>query len=176
MSSIGTQFFKHYATDGFCEYAAAGESAEHIFAKHGMAAGERDAGAIVHIERGSRRGDGGRWRADVMATAGDKRTALEIHHSPQATDRYIRRHRRYEDGDVDAVWFVSGDALGHARLQCFVPVLQVEIDFSSATVVGLSEDLDQNVALREFVSRWLQGQRPKLGQPVPAPQQAVNPV
>lgn len=163
VSRLQTQYFKHYANDSECEYATAGESEEHLFAKHQIAAGVRDAGWTAKVEASSRKKQSQRWRADVLAILGNKQTAFEVQRSHQAVDEYLFRTQRYRSSGVDALWFIYSDPIGHARLrELEVSVFQIEVGFDLAKVTGLGEDEALSMPLQEFVTGWLGGKRPKL--------------
>lgn len=163
VSSRQTQFFRHYANQADCDFATAGESDEHLFAKREIVAGVRDAGWSAHVEASSRRNLSQRRRADVLAMNGSSQTALEVQRSHQPTDECLARSARYRESGGGCLWFTYGDKVGHARLRHLdSQVFLVEIGFDAATVIQLGDDGAQSVPLRNFVTNWLGGRRPKL--------------
>lgn len=176
-SAIGTQFFRHYAGQSDCEYATAGESDGHLFAKNQAAAGARDAGWSATVEAASSPSAAKSWRADVLAECKDRRVALEIQHSQQSAGQYLRRHKSYEATNVESLWFIHEDPAGQQRLNGMVRAFGIVIGFDHVNVVGLGLDGDLEIPLREFVAGWLSGLRPRLPpvvQPKPEPEPEIE--
>ncbi|MGV8911225.1 MAG: competence protein CoiA family protein [Rhodoglobus sp.] len=172
-SAVGTQFFRHYAGQSDCEYATAGESDGHLFAKNQAAAGAIDAGWSATVEAASYARAANSWRADVLAEHKGRRIALEIQHSQQSAGQYLRRHERYKATNVDSLWFMNRDESGQKRLNGMVRAFSIVIGFDHVHVVGLGSDGDLEIPLREFVAGWLSGRRPALPpmeQPEPEPE------
>lgn len=160
VSVIDTQYFKHYSDSTDCEYATAGESAEHLFAKQQIAAGIRAAGWAATIEQSQTPGAYSRWRADVMATRDGHRTAFEVQRSQQTAIAYLQRHTRYATDGVDAVWFVINDRRLVTRLSDRLPAFHLSVAYGEAAVLELGAARDEQKPLAKFVRDWLMGERP----------------
>lgn len=161
-SSLGNNFFRHYAEATQCIFATAAESPEHLFAKYEAAAGARDAGWEFRVEQPSPTLSPSRWRADVLAWLPGRasRTALEIQNSRQAPAAYVDRTRRYNRDDVEALWFAVFDPAAKGRMPSGVRVFDLVIGFEDAVVTYSDADLVESKPLRRFVAEWLAGWRP----------------
>lgn len=118
-SRLGTRFFAHLAL-GHC--AAGDESPEHLHLKALAIAAARAAGWDAAAEVAGTTPAGEPWRADVLATRGRHRVAVEVQWSPQADDETRRRQARYAASGVRGLWlFRRPGFLGDAD----VPALRV---------------------------------------------------
>uniref|UniRef100_UPI0038D3B52E competence protein CoiA family protein n=1 Tax=Streptomyces europaeiscabiei TaxID=146819 RepID=UPI0038D3B52E len=101
VSGTGSRFFAHDRRSPACP--ATGETEEHRSLKRALAAAARTAGHHAELEvTAAHRG----WRADVLATGPNgRRTALEAQVSSASLDDVLTRTRRYQDDEVDVVWF-----------------------------------------------------------------------
>lgn len=95
-SRLGTRFFAHVARGG-C--ATGDESAEHLALKLAAIEAAHRHGWTAEAEIA---GDG--WRADVLATRGDARVAVEVQWSRQPDDETRRRSVRYLTAGVFPLW------------------------------------------------------------------------
>lgn len=102
-SALGTQFFAH-ARRGDC--ASGLESREHLLAKYLVARGAYAAGWDVDIERRGETPEGDAWVADVFATKGKAKVAMEIQWTPQSEEETRRRQQRYRASGVRGAWFL----------------------------------------------------------------------
>lgn len=97
-SKRGTQFFAHYARTG-CEIE--GETEIHLRAKRELYEGCIAAGWQATTEESGPEGD---WRADVLASRGQRRVAFEIQWSPQSEVRTIERQQALARDGVRGCW------------------------------------------------------------------------
>ncbi|TDV89211.1 competence protein CoiA [Halomonas alkaliantarctica] len=102
-SALGTQFFAH-ARRGDC--TSGQESREHLLAKYLIAKGAHTAGWQVDTEHRGITPDGETWIADVFATKGNAKVALEVQWSPQSEQETRRRQQRYRASGVRGAWFL----------------------------------------------------------------------
>ena len=100
-SPLGTRHFAH-ARRGPC--ATAPETAEHLLAKRVVVEGIKRTVWSVRTEQEGSTPDGERWRADVLATKGKAKVAVEIQWSRQDGEETLRRQDRYEEAGVRGLW------------------------------------------------------------------------
>jgi competence protein CoiA len=100
-SPLGTRHFAH-ARGGPCQTAP--ETAEHLLAKRIVVEGIRRTAWSAKTEQEGTTPEGERWRADVLATKGKGKVAVEIQWSRQDHDETLRRQDRYEEAGVRGLW------------------------------------------------------------------------
>lgn len=100
-SRLGTRHFAH-ARRGPCTTAS--ETAEHLLAKRIVVEGIKRTAWSVKTEQQGSTPDGERWQADVLATKGKAKVAIEIQWSRQEADETLRRQDRYEEAHVRGLW------------------------------------------------------------------------
>jgi competence protein CoiA len=100
-SKLGTHFFAHARADG-CEAPA--ETAEHLLAKMAVAEAVKAAGWAVDTEVRGSTPTGEDWTADVLASRGRARIAIEIQWSRQDQEETRRRQQRYAESGVRGLW------------------------------------------------------------------------
>jgi competence CoiA-like predicted nuclease len=129
VSKLGTRHFAHRIKGG-CESKP--ETAEHLFIKSELALGCHDAGYQVDAEAA---GEG--WRADVLATRGNLRIALEIQWSRQTYKETVLRQERYAKSEIIGAWIFRRIPYGLA-LRSDLPAFGIQLqDTASATIEGL---------------------------------------
>jgi hypothetical protein len=100
-SERGTRFFAH-KVKGTC--TSASESAEHLEIKLQVCEALIESGWDAETEvRGESR-EGELWVADVMASRGRARFAIEVQWSRQSDKVTVERHARYKSAGVKALW------------------------------------------------------------------------
>ena len=97
-SALGLQFFAHVGRGG-C--ATGDESPEHLMLKQIAVDAARVRG--WHAETEVAAADGS-WRADVLATRGRARVAVEVQWSPQDDAETLRRQAQYAAAGVRGLW------------------------------------------------------------------------
>lgn len=107
-SKLGTQFFAHGRTEG-C--ASPAETAEHLLAKAMIAKAVKDVGWEVDTEVSGRTPSGEQWVADVLATKGKSRIAIEVQWSRQDQEETKRRQERYRQSGVRGLWLLRHPTL-----------------------------------------------------------------
>lgn len=110
VSPLGLQFFAH-KTGTKCGMHEGAESPEHLELKSLLVDAARAAGWEAELECPS---DGREWIADVMVTKGERRIALEVQWSRQASEDFTRRQKRYEADGIECIWFVAPKNTGNA--------------------------------------------------------------
>ncbi len=125
-SPLGTRHFAH-ARRGPC--ISAPETAEHLLAKRIVVEGIKRTAWSVKTEQEGSTPDGERWRADVLATKGQTRVAVEIQWSRQDGEETLRRQDRYEAAGVRGLWL-----LRQLDLPMFIDVIPAfRLAFSAAS-------------------------------------------
>lgn len=102
-SARGTRFFSHKRT-GACTTGDESEAHRHLKLLAVEAA--RAAGWHAETEVCGACPEGGQWRADVLATKGKSRVAIEIQWSGQTEDETLRRQRQYQSAGVRGLWLL----------------------------------------------------------------------
>ncbi|TRW17968.1 competence protein CoiA [Glacieibacterium frigidum] len=97
-SALGLQFFAHVGRGG-C--TTGDESPEHLALKQIAVDAARAHGWHAETEVAA---DDGTWRADVLATRGRARVAVEVQWSPQDDAETLRRQAQYAAAGVRGLW------------------------------------------------------------------------
>lgn len=107
-SKTGLPHFVHKAAGDCTSHEP--ETAEHRAAKSVAYLAVRESGWSGDVEVPSRAGAHPDWIADVLATRGQVRVAIEIQWTRQDHDEFLRRQERYAADGVRAVWFARHTA------------------------------------------------------------------
>lgn len=115
-SSRGRHFFAHHRPAENCPYTAS-ESEAHRALKHAAVIGARRAGWHAETEVSGSDGDGHEWRADVLASRGKVRVAVEVQLAPMTMDELRRRQSAYRSAGVRGLWLHRYPRRGRSGLR-----------------------------------------------------------
>lgn len=155
-SKLGLQSFSHYGNSG-C--TSGPETEEHLMMKALIASAADALGYLADVEVRQSQADP-EWVADVLMTDGDRMVVVEIQHSPQSPDDYLRRQRRYEEAGLDCVWLsatVPGLDDFPAYAYSYDPMLDEALIYLPEGKVGPVE----------FVRRLMEPEPETVAAPVP---------
>ncbi|MDN7182238.1 hypothetical protein M0D69_30325 [Caballeronia sp. SEWSISQ10-4 2] len=149
VSKGGIQHFYHLGGHGACR--SEGETEAHLQLKFAAMTAARNAGWAAECEVAG--GDGlERWQADVLATRGSVRIAMEAQLSNLSWGEISRRQERYRAAGIRGLWFVGQDSYQVCRE---VPAFQVRCDPEGHWQVRISPPHDRyNVCLRPYPGHW----------------------
>lgn len=145
-SRHGTQFFAHKAI-GSCTSAPEGEA--HLRLKALAVAAARSHGWDAQTEVAGTSPLGEPWRADVLASKGAHKVAVEVQWSGQTVDETMRRQERYRQSGIRGLWLFrrSGFPVAHD-----LPAVVIEGDAQDGSMTRISPTHDQVLPMDEFLS------------------------
>lgn len=118
-SKLGTQFFSHKAKPKDTDCSSGGETAEHIHIKYLVSKTLFECGWDVQVEKRGVSSKGEEWIADIYATKGKAKIAIEVQWSPQAFIETKRRQQVYKDSGVRGLWLLrSGSIKDRNAITC----------------------------------------------------------
>tara|TARA_R100000935_G_C2840383_1_gene170652 strand:- start:6368 stop:7567 length:1200 start_codon:yes stop_codon:yes gene_type:complete len=110
-SKLGTQFFSHKAKPTDTDCSSGGETAEHIHIKYLVSKTLFECGWAVQVEKRGVSSKGKEWIADIYATKGKIKIAIEVQWSPQAFIETKRRQQVYKDSGVRGLWLLRSGSI-----------------------------------------------------------------
>jgi competence protein CoiA len=144
-SHKGTQFFAH-ASAGECTTAP--ETEVHLRLKQIAVEVARSRGWNAETEVTGATPTGERWQADVLASKGDHKVAVEVQWSGQTNDETLRRQNRYRQSGIRCLWLFRRKGFP-ASFE--VPAVQVIARSGEDLTVRFADDyLDRRVPIRKF--------------------------
>ncbi|KRE28269.1 competence protein CoiA [Agromyces sp. Soil535] len=162
-SKYGTRFFAHWP-GSHCDVEHRPESAEHLRAKELILLGAHAAGWDATPEVPA---PDGAWIADVLASSGTSRVALEVQWSQQTPEEYHARTARYLADGIDCYWFARHEkSLGGYDFH--LPVFGLRGDGGDFTTLPGSNTRwfdDHGTGLEETVTNLL-GEYPRRWRPL----------
>lgn len=150
-SKLGTRFFAH-AKRGECTTAP--ESEHHLTLKTIAARAIRACGWNVATEVPGQTPAGDWWIADVLATRGNARVAVEIQWSTQTNEETLRRQERYRLSGVRGLWLLHqpGFPVTHK-----LPAACIHLDDDTGQYMAMiPRYTDMAARDRKQPARWLQ--------------------
>lgn len=155
-SPLGTPHFVH-KRGSRCD-AHGPESPQHLLAKKVITEAAIEAGWDAAPEVP---GSGGRWIADVLATRGNVKVALEVQWTRQDIGDYVARQERYAADGVRAAWFARHTRHIARHTGNDLPVFELAIDADSQMVSVGHVRVNLREAVTALLTRRLQ-YRPTL--------------
>jgi competence protein CoiA len=98
----GEQFFAHNA--GECSTAP--ETVWHQTGKMLVKSGLGKRGIICQEERSGKNPDGSKWKADTYFEFNNRRIVIEIQHSSQTLEKYLKRQKIYQEAGIECIWLL----------------------------------------------------------------------
>ena len=152
-SKLGTRHFVHSRRED-CDWPS--ETLDHLKAKEDILRGCLESGYQTTTEA---QGEG--WRADVLATKGRVKIALEVQLSAQTLEATRERQERYERSGVRGCWFFARMPTGYGRPTRDLPLFNLLMSrrdgFKVALPPGGPYDSAGSTPLRDFVRDLLCG-------------------
>lgn len=145
-SRLGTPFFAHKAI-GSCVSAPEGEA--HLRLKAMVVTAARAHGWQAETEVAGTSPSGDPWRADVLASRGTHKVAVEIQWSGQTLDETVRRQERYRQSGVRGLWLFRRSRFPVTR---DLPAVVIEGDAREGFTARISATHDQVLPAAEFLS------------------------
>jgi hypothetical protein len=159
-SRLGNRFFAHLSK-GVCSTAP--ESEQHRRLKNLCVEAARRAGWQCETEVRGWSPSGEEWIADVLATRGEARIAIEVQLAAQTLEETVGRQERYRESGVRGLWLFrhSGFPISKA-----VPAVLVSEGLDAEFIANLPDGYDrpssqyspsQSIPLRDFLDAAFAG-------------------
>ena len=149
VSKTGLQHFYHFGEHGPCRFAGEGDA--HLGLKYAAMLAARAAGWEADCEVFSMPGEP-RWVADVLATRGKARIAIEAQLANVAWGEIVARQQRYRDAGIRGLWLLGQENYPVSK---DVPAFQVRSDEDGCWHVLISPPKDpHNVCVQKYRGHW----------------------
>lgn len=150
-SKLGTRFFAH-ARRGDCQTAP--ETEHHLALKMIVARAVLDCGWSITTEAPGETPDGEKWIADVLATQGNAKVAIEVQWSSQTNEETLFRQERYRQSGVRGLWLLRKPGFPITKALPAVCIQHDEVTGAYHAMLPKWEHMHSND--RKFPERWAQ--------------------
>ena len=150
--------------------ATAPETEDHLRLKRIAVETARAHGWTAETETSGTTPSGERWRADVLASKGDHRVAVETQWSAQTNEETLRRQSRYAASGVCCLWLMRHPGFPVDRA---LPAARIGGDATSGYTATLETGMAQQVLpIEQFLAAAFTS-RLRFGIPLGAPAQVA---
>ncbi|MHC2877102.1 competence protein CoiA family protein, partial [Ralstonia sp. 121560039-2] len=151
VSKNGLNHFYHLSGGGSCPYEE--ETEAHLSLKIAVMEAARRADWQADCEVSGGCDESQQWRADVLATKGAVKVAIEVQISNATWAQVVARQARYHAAGVRGLWLLGQD---NYQVCKEVPAFQVRDDGDGEWMVRISPPKEpHNVCMRAFKGNWL---------------------
>lgn len=159
-SRLGTQFFAHKAK-GTCETAP--ETEIHLRLKNMAVIAARAHGWEAETEASGAAPSGEPWRADVLATKGKSRVAIEVQWSSQTNEETQRRQARYAASGIRGLWLLRQS---NFPIDQDLPAARIEGNLSECLIAAVPTGADEQLVPMDVFLEAAFSKRLRFGIPL----------